>query len=73
MSLRNSNTAAKRFFGPAMPNLKILAQRTSLMLVNSHFTINQVRPVVPNFVEVAGLHITEPKELPAASFAQKLS
>lgn len=64
VSQRNSNIYARKFFGPDLPDLTELAQRTSLFLVNSHFSTNQARPTVPNFIEVAGLHITEPKPLP---------
>lgn len=65
--MKNSNPIAKKFFGVDLPDLRDLAQRTSLILVNSHFSINQARPAVPNFIEVGGLHIREPKALPEAS------
>ncbi|KAI4468665.1 UDP-glucosyltransferase [Holotrichia oblita] len=54
-----SNIIAKRFFGSELPDLNDLARNISLVLVNSHFSINQARPAVPNFVEVSGLHINE--------------
>lgn len=66
--MRNSNPIAKKFFGEDLPDLRELAKNTSLLLVNSHFSTNQARPTVPNFIEVAGLHIREPKALPTASF-----
>lgn len=66
--MRKSNQVARNFFGEDLPDLRDLAQRTSLFLVNSHFSTNQARPTVPNFIEVAGLHINEPKALPKASF-----
>lgn len=44
-----------------MPDLDILAQNTSLQLINTHFSVNNVRPLIPNVIEVAGLHIQEPK------------
>lgn len=62
--MENSNRLAKEFFGPNLPDLRDLAYQTNLFLVNSHFTINQARPTVPNFVEVGGLHIKQPKPLP---------
>lgn len=65
--MRNSNPAARKFFGEDLPDLRELTRRTSLLLVNSHFSTNQARPAVPNFIEVAGVHIKEPKELPKAS------
>lgn len=63
--MRNSNSIAKKFFGEDLPDLEEIAERrTSLILVNSHFSTNQARPTVPNFIEVAGVHIKEPKPLP---------
>ncbi|GJQ66557.1 hypothetical protein Trydic_g4540 [Trypoxylus dichotomus] len=53
-----SEVIAKKFFGPQLPDLYDLARNISLVLVNSHFSINQPRPAVPNFVEVSGLHIS---------------
>lgn len=48
---------AKQFFGKNLPDLNVLQYNTSLQLVNTHFSVNSVRPLVPNVVEVAGLHI----------------
>lgn len=59
-----SNKLAKEFFGSDMPDLDDLVRNTSLLMVNSHFSINHARPTVPNFVEVAGLHIYDPQPLP---------
>ncbi|RZC42454.1 UDPGT domain containing protein, partial [Asbolus verrucosus] len=61
---RASNRIAKEFFGPTLPTLEKLALNTSLILVNSHFSMNYARPTVPNFIEIGGLHIHEPKPLP---------
>nr|CAD7198554.1 unnamed protein product [Timema douglasi] len=47
-----------------IPPIWEIAKNTSLILVNSHFSISGPRPVVPGFVEVGGLHIEEPKALP---------
>lgn len=58
------NIIAKKFFGPELPDIDDLARNVSLVLVNSHFTTHQVRPVVPNFIEVAGLHINDNTTLP---------
>jgi glucuronosyltransferase len=62
-SSKESNQIAREFFGPDIPTLEDLALNTSLILFNSHFSINNARPAVPNFIEVGGLHITEPKPL----------
>lgn len=49
---------ADRLFGPG-PKLESLAQNYSLVLSNSHFSINEVRPLVPALVEVGGLHLDD--------------
>ena len=49
---------ADRLFGPG-PKLESLAQNYSLVLSNSHFSINEVRPLVPALVEVGGLHLED--------------
>ncbi|XP_066998498.2 UDP-glycosyltransferase UGT5 [Anabrus simplex] len=59
-----TNQIARNFFGKDLPPVWDLVKNTSLILVNSHFSINQPRPLVPAFVEVGGLHIEEPKPLP---------
>ncbi|XP_031341427.1 UDP-glucuronosyltransferase 1-9-like isoform X3 [Photinus pyralis] len=38
---------------------------TSLILVNSHFTLNGARPLVPNVVEIGGVHIGTTERLPS--------
>ncbi|XP_069681767.1 UDP-glycosyltransferase UGT5-like [Periplaneta americana] len=55
---------ARKYFGESLPPLADIARNTSLLLVNSHFSLNQPRPFVPNIVEVGGMHITPPKPLP---------
>ncbi|XP_069681751.1 UDP-glycosyltransferase UGT5-like [Periplaneta americana] len=49
----------------SLPPLEDIAKRGSLILVNSHFTVNRPRPLVPAVIEVGGIHITKPpKNLP---------
>lgn len=61
---RESNAIAREFFGDTLPDLQELAYNTSLVLVNSHFSINEARPMVPNFVEIGGIHIDDLQTLP---------
>lgn len=53
-----------KYFGDDLPSLSVIARNVSLILVNSHFSINQLRPTVPAVVEVGGLHIQSPNKLP---------
>jgi hypothetical protein len=54
----------KKHFGKDVPPLSELNKRTSLILVNSHFSLNNPRPTVPGFVEVGGIHIQSNGILP---------
>ncbi|KAM3962556.1 UDP-glycosyltransferase UGT47A1 [Aphomia sociella] len=58
-----SQAIADRLFGPG-PKLETLAQNYSLVLSNSHFSINEVRPFVPALVEVGGMHLDDSQKLP---------
>lgn len=51
---------AKKHFGQSLPPLSEIAKNTSLLLVNSHFSLNQPRPLLPNIVEVGGIHLQPP-------------
>jgi len=55
---------ARKHFGESLPPLWELAKKTSVMFVNSHFSMQQARPYVPAVVEVGGLHIKTPKQPP---------
>ncbi|KAJ9601565.1 hypothetical protein L9F63_000308, partial [Diploptera punctata] len=55
----------EHFHDPNMPSIEELEKSTALVLVNHHFSISSPRPLVPNFVEVGGMHVKPPKKLPA--------
>ncbi|KAF2881520.1 hypothetical protein ILUMI_24654, partial [Ignelater luminosus] len=61
---------AKSVFGDNLPPLREIAYNASLLLVNSHFSLNRPKPLVPAVIEVGGIHIGKPKQLPQA-FAKK--
>ena len=63
-----TNEIVRRNFGEDVPDLSEIAKNTSLVLVNSHFSLNAPRPLVPGVVEVGGIHISPPKPLPKVSF-----
>lgn len=55
-----STELVRRHFGPDTPPVPDVARlRTALVLVNSHPSLTQSRPTVPNAVEVGGLHIAQ--------------
>lgn len=59
---------SKRFLGSDIAD----PHNTSLILVNTHYTIDGVRPLTPNVIEVGGIHIDkkQPKKLPEVNFDQ---
>ncbi|XP_046412504.1 UDP-glucosyltransferase 2-like [Neodiprion fabricii] len=64
------NSIVKTHFGPDMPDIRELERDLSLLLVNSHHSLNGVRPFTPAIVEIGGLHVRDdgtelPEELKA--------
>ncbi|XP_020710323.2 UDP-glucosyltransferase 2-like [Athalia rosae] len=53
------NEIIKKHFGSEMPGVRELERELALVLVNSHHSINGIRPKTPAVVEVGGLHIRE--------------
>nr|UEN71111.1 UDP-glucosyltransferase 334AA3 [Meteorus pulchricornis] len=49
----------RKHFGPNMPTVHELEKSIALVLVNSHFSLNGVRPNTPAHIEVGGLHIQD--------------
>ncbi|XP_022190398.2 UDP-glycosyltransferase UGT5 isoform X1 [Nilaparvata lugens] len=56
---------ARKYFGSAMPPLDEIAKNTSLVLVNTHPSLNRPRPQVPAVIDVGGMHIKDAKKLPS--------
>ncbi|XP_049767863.1 UDP-glycosyltransferase UGT5-like [Schistocerca cancellata] len=54
----------ERFGDANMPPLSHIQRNMSLLLVNSHVSFYYPRPLVPNLIEVGGMHIKPPKKLP---------
>ncbi|KAK4876032.1 hypothetical protein RN001_012454 [Aquatica leii] len=61
--LPKQNELLQKYF-PKAPNVYELMYNTSLILVNSHVSINFAMAYVPNMIEVGGFHISTPKQLP---------
>lgn len=55
---------AKKYFGPNMPSIRELEQRTALAFVNTNPVVDYVAPLPENVIPVAGLQIKDPKPLP---------
>lgn len=57
------NNMIKTYF-PNGPNLEDVIYNVSLVLLNSHPSIYQPVPYVPNMIEIGGFHVQPPKKLP---------
>ncbi|XP_063922010.1 UDP-glycosyltransferase UGT5-like [Zophobas morio] len=51
-------------FIPGKPDLYKILNNESLILINSHVSVNEAVPMVPNAIEIGGFHIEDPKPLP---------
>ncbi|RZC34097.1 UDP-glucuronosyltransferase 1-7C-like [Asbolus verrucosus] len=61
---RNDEKIARQYFGESLPPLKNIFYNSSLLLVNTHFSLNLPRPLVPAVIEVGGIHIDNVNKLP---------
>lgn len=69
--LENDKAVVAKYFGEEEASqLESLGYDTSVFLVNIHYTVNSPRPLVPNVIEIGGIHIGEPKPLPKVSYVQ---
>lgn len=58
------NKILQKYF-PGAPHLTELYYNTSLALLNSHVSISNPVPYVPNMIDIGGYHVKPPKKLPA--------
>lgn len=57
------NVILHKYF-PNAPHLDEIMYNASLILLNSHVSVNDPVPHVPNMIEIGGYHVQPPKELP---------
>lgn len=62
----------KQYLGENLPSSSEIMENTSLLFSNSHFALNFPRPVLPNIVEVGGIHCRPSKPLQKVSFLVSL-
>lgn len=62
--IRRDKKIVKKYLGNVAKNLEKHIYNTSLLLVNTHFTLNLPRPLVPNIIEIAGIHLGKHEPLP---------
>lgn len=56
----------RKYISPDLPDIRELEKKISMILVNSHMSLNGIKATTPALVEVGGLHVQEEGvELPA--------
>lgn len=71
MQIKDNERLRKRF-GSDLPDLRDLADNTSLIFVNQHFSFFGSRPLPVNVVEIGGIHIKKHREQLPADLQQLL-
>jgi glucuronosyltransferase len=56
------NERLRNRFGSDLPDLRDLADNTSLIFVNQHFSFSGPRPLPVNVVEIGGIHIKQSRK-----------
>ncbi|XP_039309137.1 UDP-glucosyltransferase 2 [Solenopsis invicta] len=57
LTTRVQDKLIRENFGPDMPSVREIERKLSLILVNSHITLDGIQPRTPAVVDVGGLHI----------------
>ena len=60
--IRQQDKYVQQNFGPDYPSNPDAVKDFSLVLVNQHWSLNGIRPLVPAIVPVGGLHIVDHNE-----------
>lgn len=56
------NERLRKRLGPGIPDLRDLADNTSILFVNQHFSFAGPRPLPVNVVEIGGIHIKQSRQ-----------
>lgn len=54
----------RKHFGHDAPDADTLMRNTSLIFINGHNTIDLSKPMLPNCINIGGIHLAQPKPLP---------
>lgn len=69
MAVRSDDELVSQYLGEDAKTLKSDIYKNSLLLINRHFSLHYPAPLVPNIVEIGGVHIGKVKPLPNVSNA----
>ena len=59
---------AQKYFGKSAPLPSEIENNISLVMVNTHFSMDYPRPLVPAMITVGGLHVNPGRELPKVRY-----
>ncbi|XP_046994326.1 UDP-glycosyltransferase UGT5-like [Schistocerca americana] len=62
VTMPSQNELIRKYFGPDHPPVKEIDRNFSLLIVNNHFSVNYPRPLLPNIIEVTGLHLEKQRK-----------
>ncbi|XP_049861771.1 UDP-glucuronosyltransferase 1A5-like [Schistocerca gregaria] len=62
VTMPSQNELIRRYFGPDHPPMQEIDTNFSLLTVNNHFSVNYPRPLLPNVIEVTGLHLEKQRK-----------
>lgn len=57
--IRKQDDQLKKYVGPNVPSIEELQSNVSIILANSHMSLNGIKPTTPALIEVGGLHIID--------------
>lgn len=64
--LPRQNAIMRKHFNDSndLPSLSELERRTSVLFINQHLSTSYPKPLMPNIIQVGGIHVKPPKKLP---------
>lgn len=65
-----SSAFSKKYLGDKLSISDRIMYNASLVLVNSHYSFNRPKPLVPNVIEVGGIHVGKQGQLPTVGTFQ---
>lgn len=58
-----ANELLEQYLGKGIPDVAELVKKTSLMMVNQHYSLSAPKPLPPAVIEIGGIHIGKQKPL----------
>jgi len=70
--LPTQNAVLHKYFNYTdnLPPVWELEYKTSLVLLNTHHSFSYPKPLMPNYVQVSGMHVKPPKKLPQVRYVK---